>query len=451
MHDFTQGRIARPLTVFAIPIILGNLFMQTYNIVNAAVVGTYLGKEALSAVGAAYPIVFMLMSLIIGTASGGTVLVSQYVGAKDGQNVRRSVDTVYVFIFFAALFITVVGIWLTPTIYRVTNLPDEIMPQAVDYLRVYLLGTVFTFGFNTISAILRGMGDSRTPLYFLIGSNVLNLLLSLLFICVLRWDVVSSAWASVISQAAACFSAYGYLKVRKSPAIPEFRHLHWNTPIFKAMLKIGLPTGFQQSFVAIGQVALSAIVNGFGTVMVAAYSAAMRIDALATMPSLNFGQALSTFVGQNYGARKFDRVNKAFRQTMLITIVIALAMGLAFVLFGKPIMGFFTNEQAVIDEGYKFLLVCGPTYFLFAMMFTFTGLFRGAGYTLVPMIVSLVSLWVIRIPLAYWFSEEIGSIGVWIAIPAGWFVGMALSFVYYKIGRWKEKRVTDEVYKDLEQ
>ena len=451
MHDFTQGRIARPLTVFAIPIILGNLFMQTYNLVNAAVVGSYLGKEALSAVGAAYPIVFMLMSLVIGIASGGTVLVAQYVGARDSQNVRRSVDTVYVFVFFASIVVTAVGIWLTPTIYSVTNLPADVMPYAVAYLRVYLLGTIFTFVFNTISALLRGMGDSRTPLFFLIGSNVLNLVLSLLFICVFRWGVVSSAWASVISQAVACVAFYLFLWRKKSDAVMHSGKVHWSAPIFRAMLKIGLPTGLQQSFVAVGQVALSAIVNGFGTVMVAAYSAAVRIESIATIPTMNFSQALSTFVGQNVGAGKMDRVDKAFRKTMIITTLVSVAIAVVLVIFGRPIMRIFSTEQAVVDEGYRYLTVCGPMYFLFAIMFTFTGLFRGAGYTLVPMLTSLVSLWVIRVPLASWFSAHIGTLGIWIAIPAGWLVGALLSIVYFKMGRWRDKRVTDTVFKDIEQ
>lgn len=441
MHDFTQGKIARPLTTFAIPIILGNLFMQTYNIVNAAVVGNFLGKEALSAVGAAYPIIFLLMSLVIGIASGGTVLVAQAKGARNNDQIRSSVDTVYVFVFFASLAITVTGILLAPWIYRVTNLPSDVFQMAVDYLRVYLLSTIFGFVFNTTSALLRGMGDSKTPLFFLIGSNILNLILSILFISVFRWNVVSSAWASVISQAVACLSVCAYLKTRKSPVVPNFRNLRWDTGIFRAMLKIGLPTGLQQSFVALGQVALSAIVNGFGTIAVAAYSAAMRIDAIATMPAMNFSQALTTFVGQNIGARKMDRVSSAFRKTMLINISISVAMALVFVFLGRPLMAVFSTDQAVVDEGFRYLIICGPMYFLFAMMFTFTGLFRGAGYTVVPMITTLISLWLIRLPLAYMFSSVMGTAGIWAAIPTGWAMGLALSFIVYRLGRWKRNPV----------
>ncbi len=441
MHDFTQGKITQPLAMFAIPIILGNLFMQMYNIVNAAVVGNFLGNEALSAVGAAYPIIFLLMSLVIGIASGGTVLVAQAKGAGNDVQIRRSVDTVYVFVFVASLVITVAGIFLTPWIYRITNLPADVFPMAVDYLRVYLLGTIFGFVFNTTSALLRGMGDSKTPLFFLVGSNILNLILSVLFISVFRWRVEASAWASVISQAVACLSVCVFLKRRQSMVVPNFRNMEWNRDIFRAMIKIGLPTGLQQSFVALGQVALSAIVNGFGTIAVAAYSAAMRIDAIATMPAMNFSQALTTFVGQNIGARKMDRVSSAFRKTMLINILISVCMALIFVFLGKPLMSFFSTDEAVVEEGFRYLIICGPMYFLFAMMFTFTGLFRGAGYTVVPMMVTLVSLWLIRLPLAYMFSSVMGTAGIWAAIPTGWAMGLALSFIVYKVGHWKKQPV----------
>ena len=441
MNDFTTGRIGRPLISFAIPIILGNFFMQTYNIVNSAVVGSYLGKEALAAVGAAYPVIFLLMSLVIGISSGGTVLVSHYMGACDSANLRKSIDTTYFFILVSGLFITVLGILLTPTIYRIINLPTDVFPGAVAYLRVYLISTVFSFAFNGTSALLRGMGDSRTPLFFLIGSNILNLALSLFFICVMHWGLVSSAWASVISQVCACSSLLIYLRAKHSHAAIRFRGWKWSADIFTKMIKIGLPTGVQQSVVSLGQMALLSIVNGFGTVMVAAYSSMMRIDAIAIMPGMNFSQALSTFTGQNIGAGKMDRVNKAFRFTIKTNIMISLVISLIFILFGKDIMSLFTSDHEVIAEGYRYLLVCGPFYFLFSAMFSFTGLFRGAGDTVPTMLISLLSLWLFRIPTAYFFSHLWGSIGVWISIPVGWLFGFVFSIIYYRYGKWRNKKI----------
>lgn len=441
MNDFTTGRIGRPLISFAIPIILGNFFMQTYNIVNSAVVGSYLGKEALAAVGAAYPVIFLLMSLVIGISSGGTVLVSHYIGARDSVNLRKSIDTTYFFIIASGLLITVLGILLTPIIYRIVHLPADVFPGAVAYLRVYLISTVFSFGFNGTSALLRGMGDSRTPLFFLIGSNVLNLALSLFFICVMHWGLVSSAWASVISQVCACSSLLIYLRAKRSHAAIRFRGWKWSSDIFAKMIKIGLPTGVQQSVVSLGQMALLSIVNGFGTVMVAAYSSMMRIDAIAIMPAMNFSQALSTFTGQNIGAGKMDRVSKAFRFTIKINIVISLVISLIFILFGKDIMSLFTTDPEVIAEGYRYLLICGPFYFLFSAMFSFTGLFRGAGDTVPTMLISLLSLWIFRIPTAYLFSHLWGSIGVWISIPVGWLFGLIFSIIYHRCGKWRTQKI----------
>ncbi|MBR5784909.1 MAG: MATE family efflux transporter, partial [Bacteroidales bacterium] len=317
---------------FAIPIILGNFFMQTYNIVDSIVVGTYLGKDALAAVGAAYPVIFLLTSLMMGISSGGTVLVAHYKGAKDSDNLNRSIDTTYLFILAAGLLITLLGILLTPTIYRITNLPQDVFPKAVLYLQIYLLSTVFGFCFNGTSAVLRGMGDSKTPLFFLIACNILNLFLTVFFICVLNLGVEYSAWASVISQVCASVFLFAYLKHKKSLAVIKLKKCQWSLDIFRSMLRIGLPTGLQQSVVSLGQMALMSIVNGFGTVFVAAYSAMMRIDAIATMPGTNFSQALTSFVGQNIGAGKMDRVSGALRFTLRINVIISFLMSLIFIL-----------------------------------------------------------------------------------------------------------------------
>lgn len=444
MHDFTTGTIGRPLVKFAIPIILGSFFMQTYNIVDSIVVGIYLGKEALAAVGAAYPVIFLLTSLVMGISSGGTVLVSHYIGAKDTDNLRKSIDTTYMFIIASGLFITIVGILLTPSIYRITNLPQDVFPLAVNYLQIYLLSTVFSFCFNGTSAILRGMGDSKTPLFFLVACNILNLFFTIFFICILHLGVEYSAWSSVISQMCASLSLLGYLKYKKSLAVIRITTSKWNVDIFKSMIKIGLPSGLQQTVVSVGQMTLMSIVNGFGTIFVAAYSAMMRIDAIATMPGMNFSQALTTFTGQNIGANQMTRVNKGFRFILKTNIVISLAMSVIFILFGKTIMSCFSSDPAVIAEGYRYLLICGPFYFLFSAMFSFTGLFRGAGDTLPTMLISLFSLWLFRIPCAYIFSNIWGSIGIWISIPIGWFFGLIFSMIYYRYGKWRTKKITQK-------
>lgn len=441
MRDFTKGPEGKSINLFAIPILLGSIFLQFYNIVNSAVVGRFLGKEALAAVGSSYPIIFLLVSVIIGIGTGGTVLVSQFKGAGDDENVKKTIDTTYIFLAVTSVIVTVIGVILTPVIFRAINLPEEVLPEAVKYLQVYLYGLIFMFGFNAISSILRGLGDSKTPLYYLIGSNILNLILSILFIAVFGWGVEASAWSSVISQGLAFLTMNFQLRKSNKIVAIRLKKLQWNGFLFRNILRIGLPTGIQQSFVALGQVALMAIVNSFGTPVIAAYSAVMRLDSFATMPAMNFSQALTTFAAQNLGANRTSRVRRGLRSVLKVNLYISIGIAICFFLFAEQLMSLFTFDAEVIAIGSEFLYICGGFYFIFAVMFIFTGLFRGAGDTLVPMFITLLSLWLIRIPLAYFFSGIFGYAGIWMSIPIGWLVGAVCSVVYYRKGNWRNKVV----------
>ena len=449
MKDFTKGPEGSSINLFTIPMLLGSICLQFYNIVNSAVVGRFLGKEALAAVGASYPIIFLLVSVVIGIGSGGTVLVSQYLGAGDRGNIRKTIDTTYFFLLISGLILTVIGVYFTPTIFRLINLPEDVFTDAVNYFRVYLLGLIFMFGFNAISSVLRGLGDSKTPLYYLIVSNIVNLILSVLFIGVFRWDVKFSAWASVISQGLAFFALNFHMSKTTKIASFKLKRLKWDRTIFKHVIRIGLPTGIQQSFVALGQVALMGIVNGFGTPVIAAYGAVMRLDSFATMPAMNFSQAFTTFVAQNLGANKTSRIRKGLRSVQKTNLYISLTIGVCFLLFGKQLMSLFTLDTEVIKIGNEFLMICGLFYCVFSFMFIFTGLFRGAGDTLVPMFITLFSLWLIRIPAAYFLAGEFGYIGIWIAIPLGWIFGAAGSIIYYKKGNWRNKVVVKHSPTDI--
>lgn len=445
MKDFTKGPEGSAINLFAIPILLGSVFMQFYNIVNSAVVGRFLGKEALAAVGSSYPIIFLLVSVVIGIGSGGTVLVSQYLGAGDKENVKKTIDTTYLFLLISSIILTVIGVYFTPTIFRLINLPEEVFADAVNYFKVYLFGLVFMFGFNAISSVLRGMGDSKTPLYYLIGSNVLNLILSVVFIGVLHLKVEFSAWASVISQGTAFLALNFHMRKTNGIASIHLRRMQWNRAIFNNVIRIGLPTGIQQSFVALGQVALMSIVNSFGTPVIAAYSAVMRLDSFATMPAMNFSQALTTFAAQNLGANKTARVRRGLYSVLKTNICISIGIAFCFFLFGNQLMSLFTFDQEVIAIGNEFLIICGAFYSIFSIMFIFTGLFRGAGDTLAPMFITLFSLWLIRIPVAYILSNYLGYTGIWISIPIGWFFGAIGSIIYYKKGNWRNKVVVKQV------
>jgi putative MATE family efflux protein len=441
MQDLTTGKEGKLIFQFAAPMLLGNVFQQLFSVIDAIVVGNFIGKEALAAVGASFPIIFMLVSLIIGLVMGTTVVIAQYFGAKDFAKVKRAIDTMYIYSAVAGIILTVAGLLLAEPLLRLLGLPKEIMPQAVLYLRIYISGMIIFFGYNGTSAVLRGLGDSKTPLYFLIIATVANIILVLLFVGVFKWGIAGAAYATLLANGIAFGLAIFWLNKTHKLIRIAIKGLHFDREIFRQSIRIGLPTGIQQTFVALGGLALMGIVNTFGTNVIAGFSVANRIDALATIPAMSFSQALSTFVGQNIGANKLDRIRTGLRSTIKMSGAITIATTIIIVIWGHLIMSLFTKDSQVVRIGDQYLTIVSIFYILFTMMFIYTGIMRGAGDTLIPMFFSLISLWLIRIPLAYFLSKRIGSEGIWWAIPVGWFIGLSLAFLYYKTGRWKKKTV----------
>lgn len=441
MIDLTQGKEGRQILNFTIPMLIGNVFQQMYNVVDSIVIGKYLGNEALAAVGASFPLIFTLISMIIGLASGGTVIIAQFYGARNMVQVRKTIDTIYIFLFVASVGLSVIGFFTSSFIFRLIDLPESVIPEAVRYFNRYATGFIFFFGFQGTSAILRGIGDSRTPLYFLIVATLANIALDIIFVVVFGWGVEGVAIATVIAQAGAFVTIIAYLH-RKSE-IMRFRpfemKFHW--PIFKRSAQIGLPTGFQQTFVAVGMLALYKVVNMFGTNVIAAYAVAMRIDSFASLPAMNFATALSSFVGQNIGAEKLVRVKRGLKATLLMTSVISVMVTVIAWLFAEPIMNLFTHDLAVIEAGKDYLFIVSAFYIVFSAMFVYNGLLRGAGDTIVPMFVTLFSLWIVRIPLSYFLALRMGPEGIWWGIPAAWAMGAFFSYLYYKTGNWKKRKV----------
>jgi putative MATE family efflux protein len=441
MQDLTTGKEGRLIFHFAAPMLLGNIFQQLFSVVDSVVVGNYIGKQALAAVGASFPIIFMMISLIIGIVMGTTVVISQYFGAKDFVKVKRAIDTMYIYSTVAGIISTVAGLLLSVPLLRLLGTPADIMPQATLYLRIYFSGMVIFFGYNGTSAALRGLGDSKTPLYFLIIATVVNIILVLLFVGVFKWGIAGSAYATLIANALAFALAIIWLNKTHKIIRIAIGGLHFDREIFRHSIRIGLPTGIQQTLVAIGNLALMSIVNRFGTDIIAGYSVGSRLDSLATVPAMSFSQAISTFVGQNIGARKTERIRNGLISTLKMSGLVTLITSAIIIIWGHLIMRLFTNDPAVIRAGSQYLTIISLFYFLFTLMFIFNGIMRGAGDTLIPMFFSLISLWIVRIPLAYFLSGKMGATGIWWAIPTGWLIGLALSFIYYKTGRWKRKAV----------
>ncbi len=445
MKDFTKGKEAGLILRFATPMLLGNLFQQLYYVTDRIIVGQVISEKALAAVGASFPILFALISFSIGIASGGTIVISQYFGAKDYTNVKKAINTLYIFFFIASIILSTAGIIFSESIFRLTKLPEEVIPYAKVYFNTIALGIIVFFGFNGTSAILRGLGDSKTPLYFLIIASIFNILLDLLFVIVFRWGVAGAAYATIISHLGAFITAIIYLNKTHKLININFLKLKFDRKIFYQSVRIGIPAGFQQTFVAIGMIALYRVVNEFGTEVTSAYSAAATIDNLAILPAITLSQALAAFVGQNMGAFKTDRVKVGLRATLLISSIISIVITIMIVGFRNILMYFFTDNEEVIRVGTEYLIITATFYLLFSVMFTFNGVMRGAGDTLIPMFITLIALWVIRIPLAVILSGLIGTDGIWWSAPASWFTGMLFSILYYSTGKWKSKVVVKKV------
>ena len=454
MKDLTQGSEGRNIFRFAVPMLVGHMFQQLYTFVDQIIVGRFLGKEALASVGASFPVIFTLIALIIGIATGGTIVISQFFGAKKFTEVKRTIDTIFIIMGASAVIMTVVGLTFSEQIFTLMKLPEELMPTANAYFSIYVSGLVVFFGYNGVAAVLRGMGDSITPLYFMILATVLNIGLDLLFIVKLGWGIEGAALATIIAQGTAFLAAVFYLNRTHELIKFNIRDFAFDRKIAKQSLRIGLPTGLQHTFVALGMMALMGIVNGFGTNVVAAFTAAGRLDSLAIIPSMVFSTALSTFVGQNIGAGKIERVKRGLSRTMLMSSATAIGITLLIILFKFPLMKLFTTDQDVIQIGGGYLTIVTSFYLLFTWMFIYGGVMRGAGDTIIPMFITLISLWIIRIPVAIFLSQEtidvfgltikgagMGAEGVWWSIPAGWAFGMIFSFIYYKTGRWKTKTI----------
>jgi len=442
MKDLTVGKEGRSIFTFAIPLLIGSVFQQMYNIVDSIVVGRFIGKEALAAIGNAFPIMFTLIALIIGIAFGGTIIISQYFGAKDYEKVRKTIGTLYIMMFSMAAILSIIGLVFMDSILSLVDIPKDVYPQAKAYIQIIVGGIMVFFGFNGTSAILRGLGDSKTPMVFMMISTITNIILDILFVVKFGWGIEGAAWATIISQGGAFLTAVIYLNRTHKLISIRFKDFVFDSKIFVQSLRIGLPTGFQHTFVALGMMALIKIVNNFGTDTIAAYSVAGRIDSIAMQPAMVFSQALAAFVGQNIGAGKQERIKRGMRVTLYMSSAVSILLSILIISFRSSLIGLFNQDSEVIRIGGEYLMIVSAFYLLFTIMFTYGGVLRGAGDTLVPMFITLIALWLIRIPIAWKLSDKIGETGIWWAVPIGMAIGAILTFLYYLTGRWKTKAVT---------
>jgi putative MATE family efflux protein len=441
-RDLTTGSIPRHLVMFSLPMLAGAFLQTAYSFVNAIWVGKFLGKTALAAVAVSFPVIFVLIALGAGMTIATTILVSQYYGARNFRELRRVVQSSVLLVGSLACVLFVIGEFAAPHILKAMDTPPEVLGLAQSYMRVFLITLPMMFGIFLIRSMLQGIGDSKTPLYFLTASLVINTVLDpvLMFgwLGLPKLGLNGTAWASVVSQAAAFVALLYYLHRKKSLVSPDWAHLRGDWGVVWNIVKIGFPAAIQQGLISIGMVFVLRAVNGFGENASAAFGAASRIDQLAFMPAMTFSMAVSTLTGQNIGAGAYHRVKDVFKWGIVLSGGATLLASLVAVCFSRMLIRIFVEDPDVVAIGVHYLHIVGASYIFFGIMFVGNGVINGSGHTTIITIMSLVSQWLFRVPLAYYLSARYHTVtGVWVAIAISFFVSMTICLTYYFSGRWK--------------
>lgn len=434
--NLTQGGITGTLLRFTLPMMAGALLQQCYNIADTLIVGQFVGPEALAAVGSAYTLMVFLCSILLGLSLGSSTVFSQQYGRGSLSALRHSTWVSFVLILAITVVLNVAAFLALDPILRFLQVPAEVYPLMHDYLWIIFWGILFTFIYNFYAALLRAVGDSVTPLWFLSLSVVLNIGLDLIFILTLDWGIEGAAAATVIAQGAAALGIVIYT-YRKRPELKIQRdEIYLDRPTLKEITEFSTLTCVQQSVMNLGILMVQGLVNSFGTVVMAAFAAAVKIDAFAYMPVQEFGNAFSTFVAQNFGARKRQRIRRGIRQALLITCLFSLAVSLLIFLFAEPLMLIFVkpDEVEILRIGAQYLRIEGAFYALIGILFLLYGYYRSVRMPGMSVVLTVLSLGT-RVALSYALASlpAVGVTGIWWSIPIGWFIADLVGIVYYKL------------------
>ena len=446
MLDFTTGGILRKLLMFSIPMIIGALFQQLYGIVDAVVVGRFLGGGALAAVGISMSTFFFISSMLFGFTTGASIIISQFFGAKQNNDLKNAVSTSIVLLTALAVVLTVLGVVFAPSILRLLGSPYDIFDYALVYMRVQMTGLVFPVFFNMYTAYLRAVGNSRTPLYFLIFSTTFNGALNIVLVLWLGLGLGAVAAGTVVAQAIAALLCFFY--TRKHARLLHVVKLSFDYSHFAKIIKYGMPAAIQLSLVSLAMLTITRLINSFGYEAMAGITAAGRIDQMAILPVITLSLALSTFVAQNMGAGLEERAIKGLWLILLCMVLLAAAISAIIIAVGPWLMAMFIDTaepgaDIILQTGLNYLNILVVFYFLFAILFGFNGFFRGVGDAVIAMVLPVASL-TLRTLSAYGLVHFAGmgpeALG-W-SIPVGWSVTSLLSLVYFKKRLWVGKTVT---------
>ena len=445
--DMTVGSPWKRIAEFAVPMLLGNLAQQLYNTADTIIVGIYVGDNALSAVGSAMPILNLLLALFVGIATGAGIVVSQAYGARDRQGLTESIGNCITLSAIASVVIMVVGPLVTMPLLTLLGTPASIIQWCADYLNIYFYGIVGFFFYNMLSGILRGLGDSVSALGFLLVAAFLNVVLDIVFVANFGMGVAGVSLATVIAQAISAVFCYIKL-VRMSDTFDlSPKTIRLNPDVALRILKIGIPSGVTQAIMATAGMVVLNLTNAMGEMVIACNVIVMRVDGFAMMPNFTFGQAMSVYTGQNVGAQKYDRVDLGVKQGAIMSLSCSAVITAVLLLFGPFLMGLFTDTQALIDLASSMMRIMAVGYLCISVTQVLGGVMRGAGDTVTPMWISIISTIVIRIPVAYFMAYLTKSaeyphgspVALFGSLMISWVLGMIMSLIAFRFTNWRKK------------
>lgn len=447
--DMTEGSPWKKIVLFAVPMLVGNIAQQLYNTVDSVVVGNYVGDNALAAVGSAGPILNLLIVLFVGISVGAGIMVSQYFGAREREKLSITIGNCITLTAIATLFVMVAASLVARPLLELLDTPASIIDWCHSYLLILFIGSAGLAYYNILSGILRGLGDSMSALAYLLVSTVINIILDLLFVAKLGMGVNGVALATVIAQFISALLCQLRLMQMKEYFDLKKDHLKVKKEYSGKIIRLGLPSGITQAILSMAMIVVQSLTNSFGEMFIAANVIVMRVDGFAMMPNFSFGTAMTTYAGQNVGARRDDRVESGAKQGTLIAVVISAVITGLILLFGKVLMGIFTKTPELVELSRNMMGILAVGYIAMAVTQSLSGVMRGAGDTMTPMWISIVTTICIRVPVAYGISYLTRTPQlphgrqecIFISLLISWVLGALITYAFYKRGKWKEKAV----------
>ncbi len=447
--DMTVGSPGKQIAAFAVPMLIGNIAQQLYNTVDSIIVGRYVGDNALAAVGSAGPILNLLLVLFVGISVGAGIMVSQYFGAKEREALSGTIGSCVTLTGISSLIIMIAGPLLSGPLLRLLGTPDSILGWCEAYLNIIFIGVAGSAYYNILSGVLRGLGDSVSALVYLLVSTVINIVLDIVFVANFQMGVAGVSLATVIAQGVSAVLCLR--KLMKMSDIFDFKkeYLKLHKRYALMTIRLGLPSGLTQAVFSMAMIIVQSLTNSFGEMFIAANVIVMRVDGFAMMPNFSFGTAMTTFAGQNVGAREYDRVELGAKQGTWIAMGVSACITAVILILGKHLMGVFTETEELVELSMRMMRILAVGYIAMAVTQSLSGIMRGAGDTMTPMWISLVTTVAIRVPVAYGIAyltrSELNPNGrcesVFISLLFSWTLGAVITFICYRWGKWKGKAI----------